>query len=64
MDEAFRLIQRYGEERRQALALAEDRYERCLDLVSQAQQEGYSTAVIAEAIGVSRQTLWNQTVKK
>jgi biotin operon repressor len=64
MDEAFQKIQRYGEERKQALALADDRYERCLDLVPQAQQEGYSTAAIAQAIGVSRQALWAQTVKK
>ena len=58
--EAFEKIQRYGQERHDALLLATDRFQRCLDLVDEAQREGYSVEAIAKAMHTTRQTLWNR----
>lgn len=57
--EMARLIH-YGEERTIALDLAADRLEKGLDLVPKLREQGYSMEVIAEQLGVTRQTLYNR----
>ncbi|CAB4171967.1 hypothetical protein UFOVP1346_49 [uncultured Caudovirales phage] len=58
--EAFERIQHYGQERQDAQALADARWESCLELIGQARKEGYSMEAIANAIGVSRQQLYSR----
>lgn len=58
--ESFEKIQRYGSEREQALALAEDRLLRILELIPEARAEGYSMESIAKHSAVTRQALYNR----
>ena len=57
--EAFQKIQRYGREYQDAMLLAADRKERILSLVAAARNEGYAMESIANAAGLSRQTLYD-----
>ena len=61
--EAFEKIQRYGEERIQALALAEDRIKRIVELIPVARDEGYSMEAIAKASHMSRVQLYDRLKK-
>jgi AraC-like DNA-binding protein len=58
--ESFEKIQCYGEERLQALALAEDRIKRIVELIPDARDEGYSMEAIARASHFSRQQLYTR----
>ena len=59
-EEAFEKIRRYGQERREALALAEQRLERGMELIPTARDEGYSMEQIAEALHLSRQQIYKR----
>jgi len=61
--EAFEKIQRYGEERQQALALAADRTDRCFELIQEARAEGYSMDAISKAMGMTSAGLYHRISK-
>jgi transcriptional regulator with PAS, ATPase and Fis domain len=48
------------EERKAALELAEARLVECIQLVPQLRTEGYSMEVIANQLGVTRQTVYER----